>query len=310
MAAPNLGQLIATTIPRYQKEITDQIFNGSKTLMAFTKKGMKERWDGGAPLRFPLEYARNPNTKWMSEFAQYDILPVNVIDASNHDWVSIATTVNITHKEKVLNSGQFAAIRLSEAKIKNAATSITERWNLDIFNDGTDADAFQGLRYIISSANTYGGIDRTVASNAFFRPSYTDTAAEPLTIAKIAASVDNSTYGMVGPDMMVTTLTLYEKFEALAESFKLISQSREGTLGFDHLYFRGIPLWWERDCPAGHFFTLTSGHLKMICHPDWEFKVLPARETTQPLEIIPIEWWGQFICTGPRWQALQSGKTA
>lgn len=310
MAAPNLGQLIATTIPRYQKQLTDQIFEGSKTQVAFVKKGMKEKWDGGTPLRFPLQYVRNPNTKWMSEFAQYDILPVNVIDAQSHEWVSIASTVNITHREKVLNSGQFAAIRLAEAKIKNMTTSITEVWNTDIFNDGTNPDAIQGLRYIISATNVYGGIDRSVAANAFFRPGYTDTVAEPLSIAKIAASVDFSTHGMVGPDMMITTRTLYEKFEALAESFKLISQSREGTLGFDHLYFRGIPLWWENDCPAGHFFTLTSEHLKIICHPDWEFKVLDPIKVSQPLEIIPVEWWGQFICTGPRYQAMQTGKTA
>lgn len=308
MAAPNstISQILSTTLSNYRTELTDLIFTGTKLgkiLMA--KPGFKMMEQGGATIRIPIEYALNTNVKAMGEFDQYTTIPQDTFTCAEFNWLSDAGTVVITNKERVQNSGKYAVIKLAEAKVMNLKKSAQREINRQMFI-GASGNEFAGLTSIVKTTGTYGGIPRS--GNTWWQGNV-DSTVELLTISDMRDLFNVCSKNVTAPDVIATTRTLYAKYEDLAQSFQQIVQSTKGDVGFDHLQYKGVPLFYDDHCPDTDLFMLNSEYLHLYVHPDWEWTTGETIRPSQALEIIPIEFWGNFCCSGPEFQGLLSGKS-
>lgn len=309
--AVNLGQLVATTLFNSKTTLTDQIFLGTRTLKWLgTFDGFKDQQRGGTDIRFPVEYRRNSNVRWMTDTENYSIIAQDPFDTAQFNWKMIGGTVPILRSYQIQNDGKHQIVKLVESLKQNLIKSMRFAMNQMLFNTGSDANAPIGLPTVVSTTGTYGGIARS--GNTWWQGQVDDTA-EVLAVTDMdhiwelcsqASDVMNPT-----PKGTVTTMVLYEKYIDDARQFFNVNSTRNADLGFESVTYRGRPLFWDTHCPSGEMYMLNPDFLRLVCHPEWEWKVLPALHPDQPNEIIPVEWHGNFCCFGPQFQGKLDNKT-
>lgn len=146
-------------------------------------------------------------------------------------------------------------IRLWARNMVNAAEAVAKQMDTD-FYVGTGGNALVGLDTAIgSTTNTYAGVDRSLAGNAFFRPTVADSAGATLTFNQIrsdlAAIKVTSGYrpdvALVSPGMYNKVASLYDESKQyvyqvvdkvfLAGRDAVLLEGGAGGLAFDGCYF-------------------------------------------------------------------------
>lgn len=306
----NLGQLVATTLYNSKDTLTDQIFVGTRTLQALQKirPGFIDKQRGGTDIRFPLEYTQNDNVAWMVDTDNYGIAAQDPFDTAVFQWKMLGGTVPIRRSYQIQNDGKHAIVKLVQSLKDNLIKTMRFKMNEMVFSNGTsDPKSPAGLRAIVLTTGTYGDIARS--GNTWWQ-GYVDSTSEILSVSDMDLAWETISANHTAPDLTVTTQTLYHKYESDIRQFLNIESVRNADLGFEALRYRGKPFFWDTHCPSGELYHLNADYLHLVCHPDWEYKVLPALHPDQPLEIIPVEWHGTFACDGPRYQAALRNKTA
>src|SRR3990167_10961155 len=100
----NLDSLWTTTMKKYRKKLTDNIFRSNVLLMLLDGKGRKIYEDGGEKIVEPVIFAENTN---VASFDKYDIVPVDSTEeltSALFDWKFIYGAVTISDAEILKNS--------------------------------------------------------------------------------------------------------------------------------------------------------------------------------------------------------------
>lgn len=316
MPAPSstYSQALATSLQNYitKGKFADNVYEGLRTLQVMIDLGGKVEEEGGEHLVVQLEYARNATAGWIGPYGTYNTNPQDTFTAALFNWRQQAATVILTDEEAVKNSGPYRVANLLELKIRNAQKAMRAVLQAAVFNDGTNALAPIGLQAIVATTGTLGGISRT--DNSWWRGNVESTA-EVLSVPRMETMFNDCTHNLDRPQAIVTTQTLYEKYGALAQNFQELTHNGAmgGTadVGFEHYKFKGVPLWWDDDCPSGCMFFLNFNYLKLHCHKDWEFVASdPQRPANQPLWVHPVQWFGAICPSNCRMLGLLSAKTA
>jgi len=133
--------------------------------------------------------------------------------------------------------------------------------------DGTaKATDWNGLENIVNdsalTANTLGGIDPSVAGNSFWKSSAT-TAAGALTLAKLATRYNAVSVGNDQPTIIITTVTLYEAYEALLTSNIRYTDTDMADAGFQNLMYKGAPMTFDGQNTSGVVYFLNTKYLQL-----------------------------------------------
>lgn len=315
MPAPNAtySQALASTLQNYitRGQFADNIYNGLRTLQVMIDMGGKVKEDGGEHMVVQLEYAQNATAQWIGPYGAYNTNPQDVFTAAQFNWKQVSGTVIFTDEEAVKNSGKSALVNLLEIKIKNLQKALRAAINTAIFSDGTDPLQPVGLEAIVSTTGTLGGIARS--SNSWWRANVESTA-EVLSTPRMNTMYNTCTHNLDRPTAIVTTQSLYEKYEALAQAFEQITypgNAGAADIGFEHLRYKGVPIWWDADVPSGLMYFLNFDYVKLHCHKDWEFVAIPPqRPANQPLEVHAVAFFGGIAPSNCRMLGKLSGKTA
>jgi len=297
------SQALSASIYNYvsRGKFADNIYDGLRTLQALRDMGAKEKIDGGQSIVVQLEYAENATAEWIGPYGTYNLNPQDILTSAQFNWKQIAGSVILTDEEQVQNSGHARLASLIDIKIKNLQKSLRTRMNEALFNDGTDPLKPVGLDAVILTTGTYGGISRT--DNTWWRANV-DATTEALSVADMVTMYNDASHNLDYPKIIVTTQALYERYEALAQAYQEIQHPGTGgvaDLGFEHLRFKGRPLIWDDDVPAGTMYFLNPDYFKIFCHKDWEFRAMPVqRPANQPLEVHVVSWFGAFACSNCR----------
>jgi hypothetical protein len=122
-----------------------------------------------------------------------------------------------------------------------------------------------------------GGIDR--ANNGYLRNNHTafsGTLSDDL-IAHMRTMWNTCSLkkgkGRASPDMIITTQALHEEYEEQCEALGQIQLgnnkgSQKGDLGFGNLSFKGAPVMWDPECPAGQMYFINSDTIEFVYDPD------------------------------------------
>src|SRR3990172_4133276 len=187
MASPNSNytDLITTTLEWMGDSFADAVTgNNAGTAWLKSNDGYKVM-EGGEKITEPLAYAENGNGGWYSGYDQLPVGPQQEFTAAEYAWKQIAVPVVASGLEtEVQNVGKAQRFDLLEERIKNARRTMANIVATGFYSDGTGTGGKQltGLLAMLSATpttGTYGGIDRAVAANAFWRNKFTDTGATP-----------------------------------------------------------------------------------------------------------------------------------
>lgn len=301
MADVNLGQMLSTTLKKYRTSLVDNIHNSNAVFFKLKEKGAIKEEDGGERIVVPLMYGKNTTAGSYDGYDQLDVTPQEGIDAAEYNWKQYSASITISGKQVRQNSGRKEKIiDLLEAKTNQAELSLRGALVEGIFSNGTGNNSknLTGLEAMVLASGTYGGINSATYT---WWQSNIDSDSEALEIADMRTQFNNASVGgQDTPDLIVTTQTLYEKYEGLMTSD--INMMASGTkkladAGYQVLEFKGVPVVWDEDAPSGTMYLLNTRHMTLTVHEDANFEVTDfEKPEDQDAMVAQILFMGNLTC--------------
>lgn len=238
------------------KNFADAVFEGLPLTAWLKKKNRIIAADPGPLLVEPVMYEQNGTFKRMGNYYdELDLRPVEGLTSAQFPWKWYTITIVMAELEREMNSGPNRIIELWRTKVMQAEKSAQTQFDADLYQDGTQsANAITGLDAIIASTGTYGNISRT--GNGYWQ-AYVDTNGGAFTTDKIRHAVNKVTrQGIEKPDLILTTLDLYEAYIAQVEPAYRTTSVEMADLGFQNAAYAGIPIVWSDSVPSGTMYII------------------------------------------------------
>ena len=263
----NFDTLLSTTLANYRSTLTDNVFTARPLTFKLMEKGRIRMLNGGTKIVEPLIYGQNDTVGSYSGFDTIALTPQTGISAAEYEWKQYAASISMSGIEEAKNNGEQEIINLLEAKIMQAEESLREGFNQMFFADGTGNGGkdWNGLGNLVEATGAVGGIDPAGSGNSFWA-SYEENTSTALTLAQMSTAYNSVSVGNDHPDVLLTTQTLFEKYEALLLPVLRYTDSKTADAGFQNLLFKSAPVMYDVHCPAGVFFFLNSKYITLVGH--------------------------------------------
>jgi hypothetical protein len=308
---PNFDEILATTVANYVPKLEDNVFSARPLVFFLKEAGQVRPIGGGEKIVVPLIYAQNSTA---GSYSGYDILPTTPqdgISAAEYDWKQFAASISISGREERINSSEEQIIDLLEAKVMQAEESIYEAMDEMFLDDGTGNSGkdWNGLKNLVAqNASSVGGIDPS--TETWWR-SKIDTTAEVLSISKMTTQYNNQSVGNDQPSCILTTQTLFEKYESLLQPQLRYTDTKVADAGFQNLMFKGAPVTYDTYVDSGYMYFLNPKYLKLVGHKDEWFTTTPfVRPENQNARYAQILVMGELTVSNRARQGVLTGKTA
>ena len=309
----NFDALLSTTLANYRAQLTDNVFTARPLTYFLMDKGRIRMVDGGTKIVEPLIYGQNGT---VASYSGYDTISLTAQDgmsAAEFDWKQYAASIAISGIEEAKNNGEAAIINLLEAKIMQAEESMREGFNQMFFGDGTGNSGknLNGLGNLVESGNTVGGINSANGQGNDWWRSYEENTAGALTLAQMATAYNSVSVGNDHPDMILTTQTLFEKYESLLQPQLRYTDTKTADAGFQNLLFKAAPVTYDVHCTAGAVYFLNSKYLTLVGHSGkWFAQTEFVRPENLDARYALIMCYGNLTCRNAAKQGKLTAKTA
>lgn len=312
---PSFDQIVATTLKNYRRQLADNITGQQALIYMLKERGFFEEKDGGETIVEPLLLGENDTVKSYSGWDILDISPQEGITACEVNWKQIAGSLTINGKEEFQNSGsKTRIINLLESKFMQLEISMRNAINVQMYSDGTGNGGkdITGLNLVVengSAWSTYGGIDSDAYS--LWRNVWLNESGA-LDLASMRTVFNSCRKGKSSVQLMLTTQTVYEKYEALCLANNQITRQNQklGDAGFENLEFKGKPMVYDEDCPTGVMFFLNPEFIKFIVGKGKYFTSTPfVRPDNQDSRVSQVFLYGNFVTMNRNRQGRLDGIT-
>jgi hypothetical protein len=315
----NFNELLSTTLANYRDQLTDNVFTARPLTNHLLGKGRIRLLNGGTKIVEPLIYGENSTVAPYSGYDTISLVPQSGITAAEYDWKQYAASIAISGIEEAKNNGEQEVINLLEAKIMQAEESLREGFNQMFFANGTDTlgaggtdsgKSWNGLGNLIEAGNTVGGINSATAGNEFWN-SYEENTATGLTLAQMATAYNSISVGNDHPDMVLTTQTLFERYEALLQPQLRYTDTKTADSGFQNLLFKSAPVVYDVHAPTGTMYFINSKYISLVGHSDKWFANTPfVRPENMDARYALIMCYGNLTVRNRAKQGKLTNKTA
>ena len=312
MSNANFDALLSTTLANYRDQLTDNIFTARPLTYFLQDKGRIRMLNGGTKIVEPLIYGESTTVKSYSGYDSISLTAQTGITAAEYEWKQYAASIAISGIEEAKNNGEQEIINLLEAKIMQAEESMREGFNRMFYADGTGNSSkdWNGLGNLVEASGTVGGINRAPVGNEYWK-SYEENTATALTLAQLSTGYNSVSVGNDHPDMVLTTQTLFEKYEALLQPQLRYTDTRTADAGFQNLLFKAAPVVYDEHCTAGVVYFLNSKYLTLVGHSGkWFQQTDFVRPEDLDARYALIMCYGNLTCRNRKKQGKLTAKTA
>lgn len=320
-----IGQDTLTAIARQYilPQVTDNAYLKNNALLYRMIRGNKRMIQGGTQIEIPLLYRRF-NGSTGGTYRGFDLLntsPQDTIKNAYVEWKQHYVSFAIDGLTLIKTDSALAIANIINMLGQQMYMEMGENLAAGIFSDGvTDPKDIDGLDAIISASNTYAGIDRSVAGNAFWR-SVIDSGTLTLTLAAMRGLFGNATYGASHPTIWFGNGTNYNRLYALNLSTTgySVNYNREpgghdevlAQAGFTNLLFENVPFIRDDNMANTDIYALNENFLALIVSPRADFYLRDFEQPTdQDAFVSTLLWAGNMICMNARSQAAFTALTA
>ena len=171
------NDLLSSTLFAIRDGEVDELYKKVAFLDGARKKGGIETETGGIKLQRPLSLAEHSSITQLATGYEPVSLAVNdVLRPAIYDWCDFVSPILVTRKEELENSGEYAIVKIVEARMKSVMGMLRRELNKQILvGNSTVLTAMNTLNGSISSTgfleadlpsgtnqnNTVGGISKT-----------------------------------------------------------------------------------------------------------------------------------------------------
>ena len=284
-------QISAITHKKFIPKLYDNIFDSNALTMRLKKKSY-EKLDGGTSVMVPLGYAMTTASGWYSGADTLDTTDNDVITAAEYQWKQLFANISIQRSDELKNSGDSQILSLVKNKVKIAEKTMEDKLGTGVYSNATDPKSIIGLRQIVGTSNTVGGISQTTYS---WWQAQLDSSTTTLTMAAMQARDNACTVNSDSPTVIATTRSLFNSYYALLQPQQRFVDSETAKGGFSSLMFNGKPVIADSYCPSSYMFFLNEDYLHLFAHKDEDMRFEPFQKPiNQNVKVAKIYWMGAF----------------
>ena len=310
MSNVNFDALLSTTLANYRDQLTDNVFTDRVLTNHLMSKGRIRMLNGGTKIVEPLIYGTNATVASYSGYDSISLAAQTGITAAEYEWKQYAASIAISGIEEAKNNGEQEIINLLEAKIMQAEESMREGFNTMFYSDGTGNSSknWNGLGNIVEATGSLGNIDPS--TNTWWA-SYEENTSTALTLALMATGYNSVSVGNDHPDVVLTSQTLYEKYEALLQPNLRYTDTKTADAGFQNLLFKASPVMYDVSCTAGVMYFLNTKYLTLVGHSaKWFQQTEFVRPEDLDARYALIMCYGNLTVRNRKKQGKLTAKTA
>lgn len=316
MPNANYDTLLSTTLANHMPKLIDNVFSARPLVYFLKQAGQIRTVAGGAKIVIPLLHGQNSTAASYSAYDTISITAQSGITAAEFSWKQYAATIAISGIEEAQNSSEEQVIDLLEAKTFQAEETIAEKFDQMFITSGLTSGAtgnsgkdWLGLAALVKdTTSTVGGIDP--ATDTWWK-SYKNTTAGALSLASMRTAYNSVAVGNDQPNMILTTQTLFEKYEDLLQPQERFMDAKTADGGFQNLLFKGAPVVYDNYVTAGDVYFLNTKYLRLVGHSDTWFKPTPfVRPNNIDARYAQILCYGELTISNRARQGVLTGRTA
>ena len=319
MAAPNLSEIVSTTLYNRSKAFADNVTNNNALLHRLEARGKRKPFSGGRQIVQELEYGENETFGWYSGYDPLNISPSEVFTSAVFDIKQCAVAVSMSGLEELQNAGEEQVIDLLEGRISNAEKTMRNKMSDAVYSDGTGDGGKQlgGLQSLVADAGTgtVGGINSTTWS---FWQNYKFDATTDGGAAATAANITgymntvwlNLVRGADKPDIIVADNNYYKLYWESLQAQQRFTSKDMAAAGFESLRYMSADVIFDGgmggDAPTNHMYFLNTDYIYMRPHSAREYVPLnPERfSTNQDAMVKLMAWAGNMTTSGRKFQGI------
>ena len=220
----------------------------------------------------PLNYATTSASGWYTGADTLSTSDNENITAAEYAWKQIYANISITRLDEFKNSGDAQKIALVKSKVQIAEKTIMDTMGTALYNDGTTNNALVGLRAIVGTSSTIGGIAQSTNS---WWAGQVDSSTTTFSISALQTQFNAASIDSDGPSVIMATRANYNRYYAQLQPQQRFMDSESAKGGFASLMFNGIPFIADSHCPANHIFGLNENYLHLFVHKDEDMRFEP-----------------------------------
>lgn len=305
--ALSYNQIDAITQKFFVKKLADSIFD-TDPLMARAKKKFYEEANGGTTIMCPLNYAQVTAAGSYSGAQTLDTTDNEVISAAEYSWKQYYANVTISRIDELKNSGEAAQVNFVKSKVQIAEKTLSDKLCDGLYSDGSTSTDLVGLRSMVDSANTVGGIAQSTYSWWQSQENSTDTV---LSTAILQTMFNTLSINNDQPTVILATRARYNSLYALLTPQQRFVDVDTAKSGFTSLMFNGVPFIAGSKVPTSHVFMLNEKYLHLWYHPEENFRNTPfSKPDNQNVRLMQIFWAGAFGTDNARMHGKFTALTA
>jgi hypothetical protein len=260
-------------------KVVDNVLNSN--VLALRLLGNSKPWNG-EQMKFPIKYQKSTTGGSFSGLDTFSTSKMNTRQLLAFDPRGYYQTIVLPGMEVDVNATPAGVLNLVKVEMESAQQDMIDSVGTLFYTDGTGNSNkdFLGLDAIVddsTSVTTYGGLSRTTYT--VLKATRTASGGT-LTIALMGTLYDNCARGSEKPSLIVTTEAVWTIYEALlqptvAANYEAkgyaqvtrtgIAESRgalQGEIGFDALFYRGVPVVRDEKCTAQTLWMLNEKYLQ------------------------------------------------
>lgn len=306
--ALSIGQLDAVTERYIMPKLHDNIFDSNPLLKRLLASGQYHSVNGGTYVDIPLAYAGTTAKGWFKGADTLNTAENDMVTSARYDWCSLYAGITITEEDELKNGGERGVLKLLAAKAQQAEKTIKDDLGTGLYSDGTTTNSIVGLRDIVATDQTVGGISQSTYS---WWAGQVDSTTTTTSIAAVNLQYENASIDSEKPTVLLSTRTIYTKYYNLLQPQQRFTDSTTASGGFQNLMFNGIPWISDSHCPSSHLFGINEKHLWLCYHPEVNFTKEPfQRPINQRVKVSRFVWMGALGSSNNRLHFKFSGLTA
>lgn len=305
--------LYSSTWANRTKEIQDNVFNSQIFFAWLSANGrMKTKPGGGLHIEERLLYGKNTTFKSVGKGEPADINPLDGRTMSKWDWKNIIGSIVRYRDDNFKNRGTYQVADMVAEDIEVAEMSLKDEMTRQVFLDGTGNSGkdFEGLQRLVANDPTTSGSYTTVggiglSGNSWWQNNCQDMTGKPFTsdgLTYMAQMVNNCEDGNAQVDLILTSQTLFEKYEQEVVGLQMVvptekKRDKIADLGFRTLYFKEITMAYDKNMPTtlvNSMYMLNSRTLYLVNSDTQWFEMTEWENVPKQ----PKDRVAYIICTG------------
>ena len=289
MAAPNFGDVIASTWHRQTPKPKDSIADNNMLFKRLRDKGRSNTVDGGRELRETVSYPGNGTFSWHSGYQPVSVAPSQTIDAATYTPKQASIATAISSREKLMNRGRQQIVSLMKTRMMNAEKEFENKMGEALYGDGTGYGGLQigGLAQLLPvdpTAGVAGGIPR--ASQTWWRNLALDQTSTDTNIEEQF----NTLWSMIcrgadKPDLIVVDNIIWRRFVAnLQAKQRFVTNTDKAVKGFTATKYMSADVvldgGYGGNCPDNRAYFINTDYLQLQSYEGADIEPAPGGSRT------------------------------